>query len=66
MESINDVIEYIDSNREYIESREEGLYVSPDIYIQWLEEDIAIGKLKQHVEFQKILAEQQRNAVQEE
>lgn len=75
MESINEVIKYIDSNREYtegidairfdllkksIESRKEGIYVSPDIYIQWLEEDIAVGKLKEHVEVQKMLAEQQR------
>lgn len=75
MENINDIIEYIESNKEYmeriddirfcilkksIENRETGLSVPPDIYFQWLEEDIIIGRLKQHVEAQKILAEQQK------
>lgn len=75
MESIKDIIEYIDSNREYIkgiddirfgllkksiESREKGGSIPPDIYCAWMEEDIAIGRLKQHVEVQKMLAEKQR------
>lgn len=75
MRNIKEVVEYIDSNSEYmnsvdnmrlciyksqIESRPTGLYVPPDVYLKWMEEDIAIGRLKERVEVRKILAEQQR------
>lgn len=74
MNNIKDVIQYIDDNIQYLEEpqpiifqlfkksvidRPTGLYVSPDIYWEWMDEDLWLGKLKQCVEERKMLMEQQ-------
>lgn len=78
MENINDIIQYLDDNIEYIKGvdniifgllkksiigRPTGLYVPPDIYLEWMKEDLSLGKLKQCVEEQKMLMEQQEKQV---
>ncbi len=75
MKSIIDIIKYIEDNIEYINgidhitfgflkksiiSRPTGLYVPPDIYLEWLQEELLLGRLKQSVEEKKMLMERQK------
>lgn len=71
---MKEVIEFVDNNIKYLEGidnvffcflkksvmdRQVGLYVSPDIYMEWLEEDIKLCQIKQRVEMRKSLIEKQ-------
>ena len=74
MENIKNVIDFLNENIEYLEGidnvffcvlkksvmdRPTGLPVPPDIYMEWLEEDLKLCQIKQRVEMRKLLIEKQ-------